>query len=316
MDELVSIVMPAYQAERTIGAALASARAQTYPHVEIVVCNDGATDRTRDIVAGYGPDVRIVDQPNRGLPAARNAAIAAATGEYIAILDADDLLLPGFVEALMGLLRPVGGRKAFACSNFYLMSSMRITPHARWSRRHPVGAAQRLRHLEHNIATGFAIFPRRMWAELDGYAEEMRACEDYDFWSRAIFSGWEVLFEDRPLAVYRFVPGSMSSDPEHMNTYEKKMRRRLSEAFRDTMTHAERDLLDRSLARETVDWYLAKETEALAAGDVARAAALCRSAADLRPSDRSLRLKADLLTRVPGSGRAYAWRARRRVARG
>lgn len=316
MNGKVSIIIAAYQAERTIGAALASARCQTYPDVEIVVCNDGSTDRTRDIVAAFGPDVRIVDQPNSGLPAARNAAIRAASGEYLAILDADDMLLPSYVRSLMQILDSARGRKVFVCANSYLMSSHGIVTRKHWSTRHPRGSDQRLRQLEHNIASGFAVFPRRMWEELGGYAEEMHACEDYDLWSRAIFSGWEVLFEDRPLACYRYEPGSMSANPERMNVFEKRMRQRLAELFQDTMTQPEQELLARSLRAETADWYLALEAQAIAAGELARAADLCRSAAELRPSDQSLRLKANLVTWVPPTGRLYAARARRRVTRG
>lgn len=316
MGAKVSVIIAAYQAERTIGAALASARAQTYPDLEIVMCNDGCTDGTRAIAEGFGAHVRIVDQANAGLPAARNAAIRAATGDYFAILDADDLLLPSYVESLMRILTTAPHERVFVCANSYLMSSHGVTERAHWTGRHPRGSDQRLRQLEHNIGTAFALYPRAMWEELGGYAEEMRACEDYDFWSRAIFSGWEVLYEDRPLALYRYEGGSMSSNPERMNTYEKKMRHRLAAQFRDRMTPEEQALLDRSLQAETVDWYLAPEAQALAAGEVARAAEMCRAASDLRPSDRSLRLKAQLLTVAPATARVYSWRARRRATRG
>lgn len=316
MDAKVSVIIPAYQAERTLGATLASARCQTYANLEIVVCNDGSTDGTRAIAAAFDPHVRLVDQANAGLPAARNAAIRAATGDYIAILDADDLLLPTYVASLLHVLSSQPQRRAFVCANSYLMSSRAVVTRAHWTGRHPRGTAQRLAQLEKNIATGFAIFPKAMWVELGGYAEEMRACEDYDFWSRAIFSGWEVLFEDRPLALYRYESGSMSADPERMNTYEKLMRQRLAAQFRDRMTEPERELLDRSLQAETVDWYLTLEAEALASGEVGEAARLCRAASELRPSDRSLQLKARLLRWAPATGHLYAWRAGRRATRG
>ncbi len=315
MEPLVSIVIPAYQAQSTIGATLSSALRQSYPRVEIVVCIDGATDRTRDIVAAHGSDIRIVDQANAGLPAARNAAIRAARGDLIATLDADDLLLPTYIASLVERLG-TGGERSFVCANSYLMSSDQVSERRHWTTRHPRGAEQRMRTLEHNIGTAFALYPKRMWEELGGYAEELRACEDYDFWTRAIFGGWEVLFVDRPLALYRYEHGSMSSDPERMNVGEKLMWERIARLHRDQMTPRERELLDLSLESETVDWYLAHEAEALARGDVAEAGRLCTQASRLRPSDRSLRLKATLLTRVPGAGMAYDWRARRRLTRG
>ena len=86
---LVSVIVPAYQAERFIEETLDSAAHQDYPAVEVIVVDDGSTDRTAELVAGRG--VRLLRQPHRGPAAARNTGVAAAAGEFIAVLDADDL---------------------------------------------------------------------------------------------------------------------------------------------------------------------------------------------------------------------------------
>lgn len=91
---LVSIVIPAWNAERTIKAAVESALAQRYPKVEVVVVNDGSTDGTGAELATFGERIRVVHQPNGGLPAARNRSHTEARGEFIAWLDADDLMDP------------------------------------------------------------------------------------------------------------------------------------------------------------------------------------------------------------------------------
>ena len=81
-EPLVSILVPAYNAERYVAAAVDSALVQTYPHVEVVVVNDGSTDGTRDALAAYeGRGVRVVDQPNAGQCAAANRAFRESRGE-------------------------------------------------------------------------------------------------------------------------------------------------------------------------------------------------------------------------------------------
>jgi glycosyltransferase involved in cell wall biosynthesis len=91
---LVSVVIPAYQAEAFLGEALASVRAQTYRPLDIVVVDDGSTDGTGEVISRF-PEARGVRLAiNSGLSAARNAGIAAARGELVGFLDADDLMLP------------------------------------------------------------------------------------------------------------------------------------------------------------------------------------------------------------------------------
>jgi len=90
---LVSVIVPAYNAERFLGRALQSAADQTYPRCEIIVVDDGSGDRTAEIARSF-PRVRYLSQPNQGQGAARNHGIRASTGAYITFLDADDLYLP------------------------------------------------------------------------------------------------------------------------------------------------------------------------------------------------------------------------------
>ena len=93
----VSVVVAAYNAEEYIAETLNSIRTQTFRDYEVIVVDDGSTDRTAQIVAEY-PEVNCLRQPNRGQPAARNAGIVAARGKYIAFVDADDLWLATKLE--------------------------------------------------------------------------------------------------------------------------------------------------------------------------------------------------------------------------
>ena len=93
MPELVSILMPAYNAERWIRHSLESAVCQTWPDKEIIVVDDGSSDNTLAIARGFeSGSVKVLSQPNRGAAAARNMALSVAQGDWIQWLDADDLL--------------------------------------------------------------------------------------------------------------------------------------------------------------------------------------------------------------------------------
>jgi glycosyltransferase involved in cell wall biosynthesis len=91
---LVSVVVPAYNAERTIKASVDSVLAQDFRDFEIIVVNDGSSDSTKAILADYDSQIQVIDQNNRGAPAARNAGVNAANGKLIAFLDSDDLWRP------------------------------------------------------------------------------------------------------------------------------------------------------------------------------------------------------------------------------
>lgn len=90
----ISTIIPAYNADRYIAAALDSVLSQTRPPDDIIVVDDGSTDGTPDVLKTYAARIRIITQENQGGPRALNVAIAAATGDTLSFLDADDLWLP------------------------------------------------------------------------------------------------------------------------------------------------------------------------------------------------------------------------------
>lgn len=306
---LVSVVIPAYQAEKFVGAAIASALTQTYPHVEIVVADDGSTDRTASVLAGHGDLIRVVSGPNQGVSAARNAAIREARGELIALLDADDILLPAHVETAVDLWQSSGGGRRMVSCEALLLTPAGINP---GRTVHPAGspapAQQRERILATNLVSIFALFPRTMWEELGGFDEAMSYCEDYDFWARAIFGGYEVVFSEHPTGLYRRSGGSASTQLARMWAGDQLVLEHLRDEFATSMSTAERALLERRLAGPSPHQAIHDGEAALRAGDRETAAAHFRTASALLPADRSIRLKALLLTRVPAAARLYGRR--------
>lgn len=108
-SDLVSIIIAAYNCEAFIGAALETCLRQTHPKVEVVVVNDGSKDNTGEILRSYGGRIRLVEQKNGGLANARNTGVREARGEYIAWMDADDLVHPEKIATQVAAFRAKPG---------------------------------------------------------------------------------------------------------------------------------------------------------------------------------------------------------------
>lgn len=103
---MVSVLIPAYNAEKTICRCLNSVLSQTFHDFEVIVVNDGSKDTTLSMIRGYSEKdarVKVIDQPNQGVAAARNVALEHACGEYILYVDADDWIEPNMLERLLEL---------------------------------------------------------------------------------------------------------------------------------------------------------------------------------------------------------------------
>lgn len=119
---LVSIIIPAFNAARFIPETIRSVAAQTHRNLEIIAVDDGSTDDTREVLRAFceeDPRIRLIEQANSGVSAARNAGARLARGEFLGFLDADDTLPPGAVEAIL--------RKFASDQSFGLVQSDHMT---------------------------------------------------------------------------------------------------------------------------------------------------------------------------------------------
>jgi hypothetical protein len=210
--------MPVYNGEAFIAESIASVLAQTYPNWELIVVDDGSTDGTATIVASFGDlRIRYAYQENYGLPAARNAGIRLARGEFLAFLDADDLWDPQFFQACLGYL---AGRQDVA--GVYTASRMidpqgRVLPQrgdAYWS-----GVDLHRRLLEGGFFPPNAVLVRAAVVRDVGLFDtdlRGRGTEDWDLWLR-ITERYSMQRLAKPLAYYRVYPGSMATDAAGMH---------------------------------------------------------------------------------------------------
>lgn len=107
-DPAISVVIPCYNAAAFLGETLRSAVKQTHPPVEVIVVDDGSSDNSAKLAESYGSPVRVIRQPNGGAAVARNTGVKAATGDWIAFLDADDLWAPTRLDTLAAIARTAG----------------------------------------------------------------------------------------------------------------------------------------------------------------------------------------------------------------
>jgi len=114
MTGRVSVVIPCFNAEATVGDAIESALGQTWRDIEVIVVDDGSNDGSAEILRGFGNRIRAEFGPNRGASAARNKGTALATGAYVQYLDADDLLAPEAIEKRVLALHDSGADVAYS----------------------------------------------------------------------------------------------------------------------------------------------------------------------------------------------------------
>jgi len=143
MNPLVSILIPAYNAENWIPYTIQSALDQTWPNKEIIVVNDGSTDKTAEMASHFSAkNVKIVSTENRGLPSAVNYAYQLSQGDYIQELDADDLLAPDKIEKQLSALRETDSKRTLLSGPwayfYYRTSRANFVRNSLWEDLSPV----------------------------------------------------------------------------------------------------------------------------------------------------------------------------------
>jgi len=252
-----TVVIPAYNAARTIGSAIRSVLAQTRQDFEVIVVDDGSTDGTSDRAGAYesDPRIRVIRQPNRGPSAARNVGIAEARGSYVSMLDADDLWLPEYLEVMGAALEDTPGA-GLAYTDAWVLDDVtgRIRRRSAMSYQRPPKVVPdphsffRLL-LERNFIYTSVTAPRSVLERVGGYDESLGTSEDWELWLRIVATGTAAVRPPGKLAIHRKHSASLTSDPRKIARSTCEIYRRFAH---DSNAHAEvRALAERQLGQWT-----------------------------------------------------------------
>jgi GT2 family glycosyltransferase len=197
----VSVVIPTSNRCGFVREAVASANAQCAAESEIIVIDDGSTDRTAAALEEeFGADIRLFSTPNRGVAAARNFGVAVSRGELIAFLDSDDLWLRGKLRAQTAFFAEHPQAEICQTEEIWIRNGVRVNPCAH--HRKPSGDIFEPSLRLCLVSPSAVMLRRELFERVGGFNERLPVCEDYDLWLR-IARDTPVWLIDRPLIIKR-----------------------------------------------------------------------------------------------------------------
>jgi glycosyltransferase involved in cell wall biosynthesis len=284
MRPAVSVIVPAYRVAPYIAGTLESVLAQTWQDREIVVVNDGSPDgeALREALAPYRERITYLEQPQSGPAKARNTAIAAARGEWLAFLDGDDLWHPSFLEAQLARLSAEpdvvlvwADSQPFGEGAGEGPTLMATEP--------PSGACDLAALLTGRcvVFTSTTVARREAVVAAGGFDERLHRCEDFDLWLRLATRG-RLIYNREVLGRRRLHPTSQSASATAMLQAQVDVRRRFVAAT--PLDAATRRLADEADRRCEAAIALAEGRRLLAAGEASAARRELARAAETLPS--------------------------------
>lgn len=237
MTPFVSVLIPCFNAERWVGQAIESAIAQTWPHKEVIVVDDGSTDGSSDIIRSFGDRIRWDTGPNRGGNAARNRLLELSRGDWLQYLDADDYLKPDKVVSQVAALETCPDVDVLfgpLIIEWHLDSAARTTqepipePHDPWM----------LLALWRLPQTGAPLWRKSALQDVGGWLAGQPCCQEHELYLRLLMAGKRFTYHPATGAVYRrFSNGSVSTrSPALVRRERLKIEKRIEDHL--TMTGA------------------------------------------------------------------------------
>ena len=214
---LVSVCMPCHNAERYVGEAIESVLNQTYKNIELIVINDGSTDRSGEVLEKYkAGGVKVLNEKCGNASRARNRAFREAKGEYVKFFDADDILSPEMVKRQVERL--AGRQDAVAMSEwgrFYNddIKTFRPNPQSVWR---DMGGVDWLVEASKTVSgmmqAGMFLIPKSLAEKAGPWNEELTLIDDFEYFCRLFCEAKEVLFVPETTLYYRSgMSGSLSA---------------------------------------------------------------------------------------------------------
>ncbi len=183
----ISVIIPAFNAGHFLPETLESVLRQTYTDLEVIVVDDGSTDGTADKAKSYlhDPRVHYIHQENKGVCAARNTGIRKSEGEFVALLDADDVWYPQKLERQVPLFEDDDIGLVY-CMIEHIDDDDNVLPHLSWP--HPVGATYKdLLYINWIVGSGSSVVIRKdVFDRVGLFDEDLKGLEDMDMWIRIL----------------------------------------------------------------------------------------------------------------------------------
>lgn len=250
----VSVVIPVYNRADLLPRSIDSVLAQTVPALEIIVVDDGSSDGSEEVACRYGGAVRVIHQANQGVAAARNAGIRAASGEWVAFLDADDALLPKAIESNLACV------DAHAEAGVIYGDAIVVDPEGRAESlfldgKPPAEGWVFDRLLNSGFINCSAVMVRRAaLLEVGLFRAGMRHAEDYELWLR-LARRCEFARVPEPIAIYYRQPTGLSLNHLGMARGEVSI---CEDLLRQPLTAGQRHSVRCRMARNLFDvaWEL------------------------------------------------------------
>lgn len=303
---LVSVIVPVYNSRISVGETISSLLRQTWPNLEIIVVDDGSPDNAMDLVAVYadmeipGRKIVVTSKPNGGVASARNHGLELYTGDWVLFLDSDDAYLPGAITRMMAEREALGdGNWIVVPQSVEVTGGGLDTSRPMYREPMPVPAKQREVILQYNFGAFTALFPRRFFQEVGTFDHTMAFVEDWEFWIRAIYSGWRFHRTSEVLCMVWWTAGSMMSNRAAMDAGEDEALQRNLERFRDEMTPAEIAFVQRRLEVGSPQGLLKAMAANLRTGNLEEAKHQLDAAASVMPAQKRVAIK-HKISKLPG----------------
>ena len=224
MKPLVSILIPAYNAEEWIADTIQSAIAQTWHRKEIIVVDDGSTDRTAEVARRFASkEVAVVSKENQGAAATRNHALRLSQGDYIQWLDADDLLAPDKIERQLAALRESDSRRILLSSSWayfnYRTQRARFVPTSLWQDLSPVEWLLRKMGENLHMQTATWLTSRELTEAAGPWDTRLLSDDDGEYFCRVLLASEGTRFAPEARVFYRITQSSRLS---HIGASDRK----------------------------------------------------------------------------------------------
>lgn len=303
---LVSIIIPAYNVAAYIGDALRSVFIQDFKSYEVIVVDDGSTDlpELEKVLAPYRDQLHYIRQNNRGISAARNAALRVARGKLIALLDADDVWREGKLTEQLSFMDHSQFDMIYA--DALLIGDVPWPEGTTFMDRSPSEGPVTLNtllDLKVTVVVSTVIMRKDLVEQVGGFDEEDRnLTEDFDLWLRLARAGARIGYQRKVLAEYRYRSDSISASRVKLHEAALRVLQKTRRGM--TLSASEKEALDRTEERLQAILMLEHGKTLIVKGELAEARAVLVKAREINSSWK-IPLALLALRTFPGVVRRY-----------